>query len=746
VHYLSMRRNRLSWGVYCPLKRHSPPSKQRAKCDRHRVPRIRFSWITRHPYTQARLDLQPVVFEVREHRVTLVRLKGPKLSVGGVVRWLISMPNTFFRSRRFLLASIAAVCLVGAAEHSAAPKPKTAKAAVTLSQHGNADAITEDELKIYLYFLASDQLEGRNLPSRGYDTAALYVASHLAEWGLKPGGSTTNTVGPLQPFFMPLALIAKTIIPAETKATVTMPGRGRGGREANAGDGSPESAAGPRTVEFEYGKDWTMNTGRGGAPLEPGELSGNAVFVGNGYTVEKTKTDPYAGLDVKGKIVIVAGLPPEMLAQQAAARARGEETGGGGRGANPLGEACVDYMSPEQAAAKNGAVAVLTLASFQELSGGRGGGRGPGSFNGPAYRVPKLSSNAACPSVPAATVQLSMANAIFEGEKKSASDIFYGAGSGVKQDSFALKPEKKISLKIATKSEENHGENVIGILEGGDPVLKSEYIVMSAHLDHIGFSAPLPNGDNINNGADDDGSGSAGLLAIAHAYAEDAAKGIRPRRSIIFLWNAGEEKGLWGSQYFNQYPPVDPKKIAADLNMDMIGRTKTPGLVDRDKTHVLVNPGEVLLIGPQISSNDLEKTIETVNDGYQKLSLNHFYDATKPDATHDNLGPQPNGQRVFYRSDHYNFAKLGIPIAFFTTGLHPDYHRPTDTADKIDYKEMQMISRTVAAVGWQLGNQDPRPELNSTLPERLVKDMQKAKDNNWGHVTPVLPPLPGMPY
>jgi len=651
----------------------------------------------------------------------------------------------FVRSRRVIFGSIAAICLAGAA-HSAAPKPKAAKAATPPSPHGNADAISQDELKIYLYFLASDQLEGRNLPSRGYDTAALYVASHLAEWGLKPGGSTTNTVGPLQPYFMPIALVAKTIIPAESKAILIAPPRGRSGG-GRGSDGEPGSPAAARPVEFEYGKDWTINAGRGGVPLEPGELSGNMVFVGNGYTIEKTKTDPYAGLDVKGKIVVVAGLPPELAAQQAAARARGPEAGGGGRGPNPYGEACIDYMTPEQAAAKNGAIAVLTMVSFQDLSGsGRGGGRGPGNFNGPAYRVPKLSSNAACPAVLGATIQPSLANAIFEGESKSGTEIFYGAGSGAKQESFALNAEKKLTLKIAAKTEENHGENVIGILEGGDPAMKSEYVIMSAHLDHIGFSAPLPDGDNINNGADDDGSGSAGLLAIAHAYAEDAAKGIRPRRSIIFLWNAGEEKGLWGSQYFSQYPPVDPKKIVADLNMDMIGRTKGPDFKDPDKTHVLVNPGEVLLIGPQISSSDLEKTIETVNDGYQKLTLNHFYDATKPDATHDNLGPQPNGQRVFYRSDHYNFAKLGIPIAFFTTGLHPDYHRPTDTADKIDYQEMQTISRTVAAVGWQLSNQDPRPEVNSTLPERLVKDMKTAKDNNWGQITPVLAPLPGEPY
>ena len=146
-----------------------------------------------------------------------------------------------------------------------------------------------------------------------------------------------------------------------------------------------------------------------------------------------------------------------------------------------------------------------------------------------------------------------------------------------------------------------------------------------------------------------------------------------------------------------------------------------------------------------MSSNDLEKTIETVNSAYQKMTLNHFYDVTKPDASHDNLGPQPNGQRVFYRSDHYNFAKVGIPIAFFTTGLHPDYHRPSDSPDKIDYKEMQMISRTVAAVAWKLGGQDQRPEINATLPDQLIKDIQKVREYKWGEITPVLPPLPGMP-
>ncbi len=640
--------------------------------------------------------------------------------------------------------------LVFAVVLAAQNRPKMAKVkAAPPPAYGNSDSINEQEMKIYDYFLASDQLEGRNLPSRGFDTAALYVASHLAEWGLKPGGSTTGTNGPLQPYMMPFELVSKSVIADESKASLTgAGGGGRGGRGGGGGGGGRgRGVGGSRATEFEYGKDWSaVAGGRGAPPLEAVEVSGNLAFVGNGYVINKTKIDPFAGIDVKGKIVVVAGLPAELAAQQAANGGRG-----GGRGApNPLGEPCTDFMTPEEAAAKNGAVAVVVLESFQQLAGGNGGGFGGGGrgagLNGPAYTVPKFHVTPACPVVPAISAGLTMTNDLFQGEKKNGSQIFYGAGSNEKLDSFELNAAKKLSVKIAVKSESNHAENVVGILEGSDPVKKNEYVVISAHLDHIGLSAPLPDGHNVNNGADDDGSGSTALLAIARAYMEGAAKGMKPERTVIFLWNAGEEKGLWGSQYFNEYPFIDLSKVVANLNIDMIGRTKGPGYTDSDKQHVLVDPGEIMLVGPNISSDELEKTIETVNDGYQKLKLNHFYDATKPDKEHDNLGPEPNGQRIFYRSDHYNFAKMGIPIVFFTTGLHPDYHRPTDTPDKLDYKEMTIVSKTVSAVGWVLANQAGRPELNKTLPEQLMKDMKLAKEQGWGKITPVMAPLPGEPY
>jgi hypothetical protein len=700
--------------------------------------------------------------------------------------------------RRIVITGIAAAALTcavvyiaGASRALAQSKSKVAvaKIAAAVNGYGNADAITGDELKIYDYFLASDELEGRNFPSRGYDTAALYVASHLVEWGLKPGGSATGTNGPLQPYFMPIELVTRSIVPEESKASLTAPG-GRGGRGGFGGGGGGARGgenAPDVTTNFEYGKDWTVGAGgggRGGPAVTPLDVTGNLVFAGNGYVIKKGDVDPYKGLDVKGKIIVVAGLPEELAAAQggggrgrggrgagrgAAGAAAQDAAGalapaagaqpaaaGGGRGANapnPLGEACTDFWTPEQYGAKNGALAVVTIANFTQLTamsnpnGGRGGaGGGRGGLNGPNYQVKKFAQTPACAAVPSITAGIELTNALFAGEREGAQQVFYAAGSSAKLDSFDLNSRKKLALKVDVKSQEGRSENVVGILEGSDPALKNEFVVMSAHLDHIGLSAPLPNGHNVNNGADDDGSGSTALLGMAHAYASGAAKGIRPKRSIIFLWNGGEEKGLLGSQYFAEFPPVDVTKIVADLNIDMIGRTLNPNSVDNDPTHVLVKQGEILLIGPNISSDDLGNTINTVNANYQKLKIDHFYDTTAPDAEHDNKGPQPNGQRIFYRSDHYNFAKVGIPIAFFTTGLHVDYHRPTDTPEKIDFKEMEIVTKTVAAVGWELANQNGRPQLKTNLPEQLVKDMKTAKDQGWGKLTPVLPPLPGEPY
>ncbi len=502
----------------------------------------------------------------------------------------------------------------------------------------------------------------------------------------------------------------------------------------------------PDSRAFDYGSEWTLGAGgfgggRGGAggPTEPVNVAGAPlVFVGHGYVINKTNTDPYKGLDVKGKVLVVAGMPAELAALQAPGR--------GGRGAaNPLGVENTDFMTPQGYGARNGALGVIRVATFQQLSvmasPAAGSGAGP---NGPSFQVVKFQAGrpAALTTIVAG---VALTNALFQGERLSGAQVFEGAAANATLAPFALSPGKTLTLQTAVTTTKGSTENVIGMIEGRDPALKKEFVVFSAHLDHVGRSAADATGDTVNNGADDDGSGSASLMAIARAYALGAAKGVRPKRSVIFLWVTGEEKGLWGSQYFNQFPPVDITKVVADLNMDMVGRSRPKGYTD-PPTYKLVDPGEVLVVGPTISSDDMGKIVERVAADVGKLRLNYFYDTTAPDATHDNLGPQPNGQRIFYRSDHYNFAKMGIPVAFYTTGLHPDYHRLTDSADKIDYPSMQLIAKNVASVGWVIANQAARPRLKATLPAQLINDMKAAQAQGWGALTPVLPPLPVTPY
>ena len=509
--------------------------------------------------------------------------------------------------------------------------------------------------------------------------------------------------------------------------------------------------AGAASRTFEYGSEWVLGGGAGGgrgggrgggAATDPVQVAdAQLVFVGNGYVITKTGADPYKGLDVKGKIMVVAGLPAELAAAQAAGRGGGR----GGAAPNPLGVENTDFVTPQGYAVKNGALGIIMVPTFQQLSAmaapATGRGAGP---NGPPFQVVKFQAGRPA-AVPTFTAGVTLTNALFQGERMSGAQVFDGAAAGTKLESFALNAEKRIAIQTAVTKAAGSTQNVIGMVEGRDPVLKREYVVISAHLDHVGFAAAAAGGDTINNGADDDGSGSAALMAIARAYAQGAARGVQPKRSVIFLWVTGEEKGLWGSQYFAQFPPVDITKVVANLNMDMVGRSKPKGYTD-PPSYKLVEPGEVLVVGPRVSSDDMAAIVARVAADVGKLKINDFYDTTAPDATHDNLGPQPNGQRIFYRSDHYNFAKMGIPVAFYTTGLHTDYHRVSDSPDKIDYALMETITRNVAAAAWAIGNAASRPKLKATLPERLVEDMKAAMDAGWGKLTPVAPPLPGTPF
>ncbi len=323
-------------------------------------------------------------------------------------------------------------------------------------------------------------MEGRNLPSRGFDTAALIRGLKLAQWGVEPFGSTSGTNGPLQPYFMPFEFAATQVNAAETKTSVTGP---PAPRPVVPGQPPAPPAERPATVttSFEYGKDWTMPVNfRGGPPLTAFKVSGNLIFAGNGYVISKTKVNPFEGLDVKGKIVVVAGVPAEL---------RSAPAGGFRPGVpNPLGEPCTDFWTPEQAAAQRGALAVVHLASLQQLANGLTAPVASVGPNGPAYHVVKFPSNTACASVPSIVAGPSMTLALFQGEKLTAEQAFASGSSDAKQESFALKPEKKIDLSVAVTSTPSHAENVVGLISGSDPVLKNEYVIISAHLDHIGFS------------------------------------------------------------------------------------------------------------------------------------------------------------------------------------------------------------------------------------------------------------------
>lgn len=229
-------------------------------------------------------------------------------------------------------------------------------------------------------------------------------------------------------------------------------------------------------------------------------------------------------------------------------------------------------------------------------------------------------------------------------------------------------------------------ENVVAIIPGSEN--PEEYIVISAHLDHVGQK----NGQ-IYNGADDDGSGNVAMLEIAEAFQIAVKENNRPKRSIIFLHVTGEEKGLLGSRYYTENPLYPLKETIANLNIDMIGRLD-PKRVDKD-------PNYIYLIGSDKLSNELHEVSELVNRKYTNLILDYKFNA-------DN---DPN--RFYYRSDHYNFAKNGIPVIFYFNGTHEDYHQPTDTADKINYDILQKRAKLIFHTAWELANMPNRIKLNA---------------------------------
>ncbi len=261
-----------------------------------------------------------------------------------------------------------------------------------------------------------------------------------------------------------------------------------------------------------------------------------------------------------------------------------------------------------------------------------------------------------------------------------------------------LRPLPRLGLTIRLRPEilETHSApNVVGILRGSDPARQAEYVVFLAHMDHVGTAATgrcRPQGaDSICNGADDNASGTAAVVELAEAFAQLQP---RPQRSLLFVTVSGEEHGLWGSTYFTAFPPVPIDRMVAAVNLDMVGRNW---------------PDSVAVIGMEHS--ELGPTVRRVAAAHPTLRMTPIPD------------PWP-AERFYYRSDHYLFARRGVPVLFFFTGTHPDYHRPGDEPAKIDAEKQARLTQLVFYLGLEVANQPHRPAWDRESYRRIVTDQR----------------------
>ena len=540
------------------------------------------------------------------------------------------------RTNFFLNVGLSIALLLPVTALAQRKNEKMAKPTVTPSVGATAglEAITAEQMRQILTFIAADELEGRNTPSQGLDIAAKFIAYNLSRWGFKPAGDGGT-------YFQHFNL-----------------------RRGQIDGGQTTLALG--TQVFKFGDDLLPR------PLI-GKAQGKLVYVGHGLVVKAKNLNAFAGLDVKDKIVIAS-------------------EGAFPAGVQPIdlnGKLGVDYDTASNYALTHGAKGVLLVPSPSVL---KSWDRLKSSMS--ANSRPSIDKSGEAPSaLPTAYVGEKTLNALFDGERVSGSAVLQEAANVKFTDSFALKGEKEVTLTVAGNLEILPTQNVVAVWEGSDAALKQEYVAVGAHYDHIGSRLPSDQGktdnwsryrlfldaagrmggkDSLSNGADDDGSGTTGVLAIAEAL----TKAPKPKRSIVLVWHAGEEWGLWGSEYFTDHPTVPLDKIVTQLNIDMIGRSRTlDDKHERDKG--LTDPNSIYVIGSKKMSSELGALSESVNAGYLKLGFDYKYD--DPNDT----------ERLFYRSDHFNYARKGVPIIFYFDGIHQDYHGVDDEVDRIE----QLVGR-----------------------------------------------------
>lgn len=503
--------------------------------------------------------------------------------------------------------------IVVAACGTPAATVQTAPASTSISPNA-------EELRRDMYVFASDSFGGRETGTPYAHKAAVWLAARAKALGLEPAGDSG--------YFHRVPM---------NRALLT------------AGPIAVTSTAG-RTTPLAFGRDIAFLTALGpGAPLPRNTADAELVFASYGVIDTALKRDDYAGLNVAGKVAVIAGLtPPEVAAADRAKWANPQDL------FNRLGP--VIGRGPA-------AVVMLLPDSVYQLAAGQFSGNQISPGTAAVGRAP----NRVLPMVMFA--------------RYSDSSPFVPAGWAASGKSAPMPGARLVASYQESQSNFN-GYNIVAIARGADPSLRNTYVAFGAHYDHIGISTGV-NGDSINNGADDDGSGTVTLLAIARGWMQ----GPKPKRSGLFVWHIGEEKGLFGSEAFTSNPTVPIDSIVAQLNADMIGRNQADSLY-------IVGPGAA----PNGQSALLGSIVDSVNTAAPApFRFNREWDTT----THP--------ERIYYRSDHYNYARKGIPIVFFTTGLHGQYHQVTDEAALINYDKMARIGDLMFRTGLALGNRTTRP-------------------------------------
>lgn len=492
-----------------------------------------------------------------------------------------------------------------------------------------AATITVDELKRHLIILASDEMEGRETGTPGQLKAAEYIAEVFASWGLP-------TIGDDNTYFQQI------VFKAESWKQIELSINGKKYRHL-----------------WDYYASPNYNTGSAD-PLQFKEV----LFLG--YGIDDAAYSDYKNADVRGKaILIYDGEPMD---------ANGDSHITGTKNKSDWS------IERKLEAAKANGVAMVFIIDTQ--------------FKENVAEVRKALSSTRLKPAKAGTPETGYAANCHISSETAKALLGAQVKKLVKQRDKILKKGRPAGLTVPVvvevvqvkDSRSLMGQNVLGFVEGSDPALKDEVLVVSAHFDHLG-----KRGDAIYNGADDNASGTSTVMEVAQAFTEAKRLGAGPRRSVLFLLVSGEEKGLLGSQYYAENPLFPLQNTIANVNVDMVGRV--------DAKHES-NPNYIYVIGADRLSTELHRINEEANATYTNLELDYTYNAKN----------DPN--RYYYRSDHYNFAERGIPAVFYFSGTHEDYHRTTDTADKINFDKMVLIGRLVFHTAWELANRDKRIEVD----------------------------------